>query len=63
MLLLAQVWAAAEDVRPLFADIDRMVHNNLMRVQQAMRRQRIGPHHFSGSTGNANAPAQITEHP
>ncbi len=40
-----------EEVRPLFADIDRMVHANLKRVQQAMRRQRIGPHHFAGSTG------------
>ncbi|KAL4419832.1 hypothetical protein ABPG75_006930 [Micractinium tetrahymenae] len=45
------VWEAAEEVRPLFADIDRMVHANLKRVQQAMRRQRIGPHHFAGSTG------------
>lgn len=45
------VWSAADEVRPLFADIDRMVYENQKRVQQAMRRQRIGPHHFAGSTG------------
>jgi cystathionine beta-lyase family protein involved in aluminum resistance len=45
------VWAAAADARPLFDGIDRMVHANLKRVQQAMRRHRIGPHHFAGSTG------------
>lgn len=45
------VWAAADAARPLFADIDRLVHANISRVQQAMRRQRIGPHHFAGSTG------------
>ena len=48
---LLQVWSAADEVRPLFNDIDRMVYTNLKRVQQAMRRHRIGPHHFSGSTG------------
>ena len=46
-----QVWSAADEVRPLFSDIDLMVNANLKRVQQAMRRHRIGPHHFSGSTG------------
>ena len=46
-----QVWSAADDGRSLFADIDRLVHTNLRRVQQAMRRHRIGPHHFAGSTG------------
>lgn len=117
-----QVWEAADEVRPLFAEIDRMVHANIKRVQQvrtssacravcmhyacatackhqadaagkcwcnaaesgglfcmadaalqhympelsqslcltlpllfcapqAMRRHRIGPHHFAGSTG------------
>lgn len=50
-LPIQQVWEAADEVRPLFANIDRMVHANLKRVQQAMRRQRIGPHHFAGSTG------------
>lgn len=45
------VWSAADDGRSLFADIDRLVHTNLRRVQQAMRRHRIGPHHFAGSTG------------
>ena len=38
-------------MRPQFASIDRLVHANLARVQRAMRRQRIGPHHFGGSTG------------
>ena len=46
-----QVWSAVEEVRPLFADIDRMVYANSKRLQAAMRRQRIGPHHFAGSTG------------
>lgn len=32
--VLTQVWEAAEDVRPLFAEIDRMVHTNIKRVQQ-----------------------------
>ncbi len=46
-----QVWDCAAEVRPLFADIDRLVHHNLKRVQQAFRRARIAPHHFAGSTG------------
>ncbi|GAB4815805.1 hypothetical protein N2152v2_002851 [Parachlorella kessleri] len=48
---VSKVWDCAAEVRPLFADIDRLVHHNLKRVQQAFRRARIGPHHFAGSTG------------
>ena len=35
----------------MFAGIDQLVGQNLRRVQAAMQRHRIGPHHFSGSTG------------
>ena len=35
----------------MFAGIDQLVGQNLRRVQSAMQRHRIGPHHFSGSTG------------
>ena len=35
----------------MFAGIDQLVGSNLRRVQAAMRRARIGPHHFTGSTG------------
>ncbi len=47
----AQVWRVAEDVQPLFQEIDRLVGFNLARVQSAFRTARIGPHHFAGSTG------------
>lgn len=56
-LACVQVWAAAEATRPLFYEVDRMVHANLARVQQAMRRHRIGPHHFAGSTGACSCAA------
>ncbi|KAF8066226.1 ynbB [Scenedesmus sp. PABB004] len=45
------VWAAAADLGPLFAAVDRRVAANLARVQAAFRRARVGPHHFAGSTG------------
>lgn len=45
------IWDSVEAVSPLFATIDRLIHNNISRVQGSMRRHRIGPHHFSGSTG------------
>ena len=35
----------------MFAGIDQLVGSNLRRVQAAMRRARVGPHHFTGSTG------------
>lgn len=47
----AQVWQASQDLQPIFAGIDQLVGRNLRRVQAAMRRHRVGPHHFSGSTG------------
>lgn len=34
---LLQVWDCVEEVRPLFADIDRLVHANIKRVQSAFR--------------------------
>lgn len=46
-----QVWQASQDLQPMFAGIDQLVGQNLRRVQSAMQRHRIGPHHFSGSTG------------
>ena len=46
-----QVWQASQDLQPRFAGIDQLVGQNLRRVQAAMQRHRIGPHHFSGSTG------------
>ncbi len=48
----AQVWEEARRLRDAFADIDvELVAANMQRVQEAMRRARIGPHHFAGSTG------------
>ena len=46
-----QVWACADAAAPLFASIDRLVAGNLRRVQAAFAAARVGPHHFSGSTG------------
>ncbi len=46
-----QVWQAAEDLAPVFAQIDRTVAANLKKVQAAFKENRIGPHHFQGSTG------------
>lgn len=45
------VWECAEAVRPEFAAIDMLVHSNIARVQNAFHAARVGPHHFSGSTG------------
>eukprot|EP00884_Botryococcus_braunii_P008709 jgi/Botrbrau1/1783/Bobra.0217s0038.1 len=45
------VWNAAESLQPVFAEIDRLVAHNLVRVQRAFRSARVGPHHFAGSTG------------
>jgi cystathionine beta-lyase family protein involved in aluminum resistance len=47
----AAVWAAAAACRPLFDDLDRLASANLARVQAALAAQRLGPHHFAGSTG------------
>lgn len=51
VVCIAQVWQASQDLQPSFAGIDQLVGQNIRRVQSAMRRHRIGPHHFSGSTG------------
>ena len=48
---ISLVWQCAEHVRPQFAQIDALVHHNIARVQRAFRANRIGPHHFAGSTG------------
>lgn len=47
----ALVSSCAQELRPIFSDIDALVQANLMRVQKAFRDARIGPHHFAGSTG------------
>lgn len=48
---MAQVWQASHHLQPIFAGIDQLISQNLRRVQSAMQRHRVGPHHFSGSTG------------
>ena len=45
------IWEFLEIVRPEIQEIDRMVMQNMKRVQQAFRENRVGPHHFQGSTG------------
>ena len=49
--ILPQVWKSSQDLQATFASIDEIIGVNLRRVQTAMRQARIGPHHFSGSTG------------
>ena len=46
-----QVWSAAAHLAPAFTEIDHLVAANLRRVQAAMARARLGPHHFAGSSG------------
>ena len=46
-----QVWSAASDLKPVFDKIDRTVAANTKKVLKAFRDNRIGPHHFQGSTG------------
>ena len=45
------VWSYMSSLRGEFDAIDRMVAANLARVQAAFRAHRVGPHHFTGSTG------------
>lgn len=45
------MWACATDLQPLFGAVDARVAANLARVQAAFKQNRIGPHHFQGSTG------------
>jgi len=46
-----KIWRCAAELTPAFAAIDRRIAANLRRVQEAFKRQRVGPHHFQGSTG------------
>jgi hypothetical protein len=45
------VWTTASDIKPIFDKIDRIVASNTKKVLKAFRDNRIGPHHFQGSTG------------
>ena len=45
------IWDFIENIRPEIQEIDRMVLHNMKRVQAAFRENRVGPHHFQGSTG------------
>ncbi|GAX82663.1 hypothetical protein CEUSTIGMA_g10089.t1 [Chlamydomonas eustigma] len=45
------VWKAASDLSPVFERIDRTTAANTRKVLKAFRDNRIGPHHFQGSTG------------
>lgn len=47
----AVVWDTATSLQSDFMDIDRRVAANISKVQDAYRTNRIGPHHFQGSTG------------
>lgn len=42
---------ATERLYDSFVDIDCAAAANLQRVQTAMSEERVGPHHFAGSTG------------
>ncbi|PNW82969.1 hypothetical protein CHLRE_06g301650v5 [Chlamydomonas reinhardtii] len=46
-----QIWDCAQDLAPVFTEVDRLVAANVRKVQKAFRDHRIGPHHFQGSTG------------
>ncbi|MGF1480235.1 MAG: aminotransferase class I/II-fold pyridoxal phosphate-dependent enzyme [Cyanophyceae cyanobacterium] len=43
--------AAAEALCPIFADIDAQVKQNLRKVLEAFKEQRVGVHHFSSVSG------------
>ena len=46
------MWREAVRLQGAFFAIDSgLVAGNLQRVQAALRRARVGPHHFAGSTG------------
>lgn len=45
------MWKSAEDLHPVFSQIDKVIAKNVRKVQAAFRKERIGPHHFQGSTG------------
>ncbi|NET60906.1 MAG: methionine gamma-lyase family protein [Symploca sp. SIO2E6] len=46
-----QLKAAEKKLLPLFYDIDLAVKENLNKVLDALRRYRVGAHHFAGVTG------------
>ncbi|GMH37671.1 hypothetical protein BSKO_05544 [Bryopsis sp. KO-2023] len=46
-----EIWSEAEGLQAAFHDVDKLVHKNISKVQRAFRNARVGPHHFSGSTG------------
>uniref|UniRef100_A0A1D2A625 Uncharacterized protein n=1 Tax=Auxenochlorella protothecoides TaxID=3075 RepID=A0A1D2A625_AUXPR len=48
---LKTIWACAEELQPVFSEIDRLIAANVARTQRAFATARIGPHHFLGSTG------------
>lgn len=50
---LQQVLAVADALYQQFMDMDMKAAENLLRVQSAMRKHKVGPHCFSGSTGYA----------
>lgn len=45
------IWQCAGRLAPRFMEIDRLISANIARVQRAYAEERIGPHHFQGSTG------------
>ncbi|RMZ52040.1 hypothetical protein APUTEX25_001234 [Auxenochlorella protothecoides] len=51
LALGVDIWACAEELQPVFSEIDRLIAANVARTQRAFATARIGPHHFLGSTG------------
>lgn len=45
------IWDCVEALRHEFDSIDRLVSWNSQRVQDAFRKNKVGPHYFQGSTG------------
>ena len=45
------IWDCVDALREEFDAIDRLVSWNSQRVQDAFRKNKVGPHHFQGSTG------------
>ncbi|KAG2449895.1 hypothetical protein HYH02_000001 [Chlamydomonas schloesseri] len=46
-----QIWDCAQDLAPVFTEVDRLVAANVRKVQKAFRDHRIGPHHFQVRAG------------
>jgi hypothetical protein len=49
--IVQDVLRASREIYSQFLDIDFAAAANLKRVQTAMLKQQVGPHHFAGSTG------------